>query len=156
MYLLLKYVKFFFCCRHGAPRNAGPVAFATSAILLIRHWFLVVSDSQLKMSRDDPSFVVVSGGITCQLENISNQVLRNSGEVDWSSGSYSLGVISFPQESVNTTDGKLETSSARASLTLSLYFASFTTTRHDYYSWEIYSANAGSQKNSVLFIEPGD
>lgn len=89
--------------------------------------FLVVPDSELKMSRDDPSFLVVSGGITCQLENFSSQVFKNSGEVDCSSGSYSLGVISFSQKSVNTTDGKLETGSARAGLTLSLSFA---TTRH--------------------------
>lgn len=39
----------------------------------------VVSDGELKMSRDDPSLLVVSGSITSQLENFSSQVLEYSG-----------------------------------------------------------------------------
>ena len=33
--------------------------------------FLVVADSQLKMSGDDPGLLVVSGSVTCKLEHLS-------------------------------------------------------------------------------------
>lgn len=86
---------------------------------------LVVTDGELKMSRDDPSLLVVSSGIACQLENLSSQVLQNSGKVDWSTSTYSLGIIALSEKTMDTTDGKLKPGTAGSSLALSLYFTAF-------------------------------
>ena len=86
---------------------------------------LVVSDGELKMSRDDPSLLVVSGGIACQLQNLSGQVLQNCGEVDWSASTHTLGIIALSEQTMDTADGKLKTGTARPGLALSLYFSAF-------------------------------
>jgi len=91
---------------------------------------LVVSDSQLQMSRDDPRFLVVTGSVTSQLENLSRKVLQDSSQVDWSSATNTVSIVSFPQVSVNTTDRELESSSEGSCLGLSLGFASFSSSRH--------------------------
>ena len=70
----------------------------------------VVSDSQLQVTRYNPGLLVVSGGVTCQFENLSGQVLQNSGQVNWGAGSNSLCVVSFPQETVDTSDWELKSS----------------------------------------------
>jgi hypothetical protein len=44
--------------------------------------FLIVSDSELKMTGDDTSLLVVTGGVTSQLEDFSRQVFENSSKVD--------------------------------------------------------------------------
>ena len=73
--------------------------------------FLVVSDGQLQMSGDDSGLLVISGGITCQFENFSSQVLQDSGEVDWSSSSNSFSVVSFSEESMDTSNRELKSCS---------------------------------------------
>lgn len=87
--------------------------------------FLVVTNGELKMSRDDPSLLVVSGGIACQLENLSSQVLQNSGQVDWCTSTHTLGIIALSEQTMDTTDGKLKPGTAGSSLALSLYFTAF-------------------------------
>ena len=42
----------------------------------------VVSYGQLEMTRDDPGLLVVSGGVTGQLEDFGRKVLKDSSEVD--------------------------------------------------------------------------
>lgn len=56
---------------------------------------LVVSDGELKMSRDDTGLLVISGGVTCQLKNFSGQVFEDGGEVDWSTSTNTFGVVTF-------------------------------------------------------------
>ena len=68
----------------------------------------VVSDGELKMSRDDSSLLVVSGGVSGQFENFSGQVFEDGGEVDWGTGSDSLGVVALSEHSVNSTDWELK------------------------------------------------
>ena len=51
------------------------------------------------MSGDDPGLLVVPGGIARQLEDLCGQVLHDGGEVDWSSGSHTLGVVSLAEKS---------------------------------------------------------
>lgn len=46
--------------------------------------FFVVADGELEMTRDDTGLLVVTGGIASQLEDLSSQVLEDSGEVDGS------------------------------------------------------------------------
>lgn len=43
---------------------------------------LVIADSKLEMTRNYTSLLVVSGGVTSQLEDFSGEVLQNSGKVD--------------------------------------------------------------------------
>ena len=72
--------------------------------------FLVIADGQLKVSWDDPGLLVVTGSISCQLENLSGKVLHNSSQVYWGTSSYSLGIISLAQVTVDTSYGELKTS----------------------------------------------
>ena len=92
--------------------------------------FLVVADGQLEMTRNDASLLVVAGGVACQLENFGSQVFHDGGQVDRSTGTDALGIVALAQKTVDTTDRKLKTGTARSALCLSLDFASFTTSRH--------------------------
>lgn len=73
--------------------------------------FLVVSDGQKDVSWDDSGLLVVLGGITGQLEDLSGEVLKDSCQVDWGSGTDSFGVVGMSEESTNSTDWELETCS---------------------------------------------
>lgn len=66
------------------------------------------------MSWDDTRLLVVSGGVTSELKNLSCKVLEDSSEVDWSTGTNSDGVVAPLHEPVDTTNWELETSSARS------------------------------------------
>ena len=46
--------------------------------------FLVVSDGQLQMTWNDTGLLVITGGITSQLENFGREVLEDGSEVDGS------------------------------------------------------------------------
>ena len=71
--------------------------------------FLIVADGKLKMTGNDTSLLVVTSGVTSQLENFSSEVLENGSQVDGSTSTNTLGIVAFPQETVNTTDGESET-----------------------------------------------
>jgi hypothetical protein len=70
---------------------------------------LVVADGQLQVTGDDSGLLVVASGVPCQLEDLSGQVLHDGSQVDWSSGTDALGVVSFAQETMDTTDRELKT-----------------------------------------------
>ena len=72
----------------------------------------VVSDGQLQVSVNDSPFVIVSGGVSCQLQDFSSQVLQHSCKVGWGTSSNSLSVVSFDDASVDSSNGELQTSSA--------------------------------------------
>ena len=91
---------------------------------------LVVPDGELKMSWDDPGLLVVTGGVACQLENLSGQVFHDGGQVDGGTGSDTLSIVSLAEKTMDTTNGELESSTAGSALCLSLDFSSFTTSRH--------------------------
>ena len=82
------------------------------------------------MTGDDPGFLVVTGSVAGQLEDLSSQVLHDGSQVDWCSGTDSFGVVSLAEESVDTTYGELETRSGRSRFWLGSSFASFATARH--------------------------
>ena len=71
--------------------------------------FLIVADGKLKMTGNDTSLLVVTSGVTSQLENFSGEVLEDGSQVDGSTSTNTLGIVAFPQETVNTTDGESET-----------------------------------------------
>lgn len=93
---------------------------------------LVITDGELKMSGDDSGLLVVTGGVTGQLEDLSSEVFEDGGQVDGGTGTHSLSVVSLAEESVDTTDGELKSGTAGSALCLSLCFASFATSRHDF------------------------
>ncbi len=70
---------------------------------------LVISDGELKVARDDAGLLVVTGGVASQLENLSSEVLENSGEVDGGTGTNTLGVVALAEKTVNTTDRESQT-----------------------------------------------
>ena len=74
---------------------------------------LVVPDGELKMAGNDTGLLVVAGSVTGQLKNLSRQVLEDSGEVDGSTGTDTLGVVALAEKTVDTTDGESETSLGR-------------------------------------------
>lgn len=57
----------------------------------------VVANGQLQVSRDDPSFLVVPGRVSCQLEHFGSQVLEYGRQVDGGTGTYSLRVVALSQ-----------------------------------------------------------
>ena len=73
--------------------------------------FLVISDGQLNMSRDDSASSVVSGSIAGKFKNFSGKVFKDSSEVDWGSSTNSFGVSSLSEMSVNSTNWELKSSS---------------------------------------------
>jgi hypothetical protein len=44
--------------------------------------FLVIADGELEMTGDDTGLLVVTGGVTSQLEDFSRKVFEDSSEVD--------------------------------------------------------------------------
>jgi hypothetical protein len=70
---------------------------------------LIVSDGELQMTRDDTSLLVVTSGIASKFENLSSEILKDSGKVDWSTGTDTLSVVALSQETMNTADRECET-----------------------------------------------
>ena len=96
---------------------------------------LVVPYSELKVTGDDPGLLVVTGSVAGQLEDLSSEVLHDGSQVDRCSSTDSFGVVSLAEESVDTTDGELETRSGRSRFGLGSSFASFATARHVCLVW---------------------
>lgn len=82
--------------------------------------FLIVANGQLQMTRDDTGLLVVTSGVASQLENLSSQVFENGGEIDGSTGTNTLGVVTLAQQTVDTADGEGETGLGRAAGGVSL------------------------------------
>jgi hypothetical protein len=74
---------------------------------------LVVPDSELQVTGDDTGLLVVAGSVTSQLENFGGKVLKNSSEVDGSTGTNTLSVVALAEQTVDTTDGESETGLGR-------------------------------------------
>ena len=70
---------------------------------------LVVADGQLDVAGDDAGLLVVTSGVSGQLENLSGQVLDDGGEVDGGASSDAASVASLLQEAVDASDGELQT-----------------------------------------------
>ena len=66
---------------------------------------LVVADSELEVTGNDTRLLVVTGGVTGELEDLGGEVLEDGSEVDGGAGTDTLGVVAALQETVDTTDG---------------------------------------------------
>ena len=73
--------------------------------------FLVVADSQLQVTGDDPALLVVTGGVTCELENLSCEVFHDGGEVHWGTGTDASSVVTLAEQTVDSADGELKSRS---------------------------------------------
>ena len=71
---------------------------------------LIVTDGQLEMSWDDPGLLVVTGSISCQLKDLSSQVLHDSGQVDWGSSSDPLSIVALAEMTVDSAHWELKSS----------------------------------------------
>ena len=91
---------------------------------------LVVTDGELKVTGDDPGLLVVTSGVAGQLEDLSGEVLHDGGHVDGGTGSDTLGIVTLPQETVDTSHGELKSSTAGPGLCLSLDFAALASSGH--------------------------
>ena len=91
---------------------------------------LVVPDGKLEMTGDDPGLLVVTGGVASQLEDLSSEVLHDGSQVDGSSSTNTGGIVSLAEQTVNTSNGELESSPAGPRLGLGLNFSSLSTSRH--------------------------
>ena len=69
---------------------------------------LVVPDGQLEVTGDDPGLLVVTGSVASQLEDLSGEVLHDGGQVDGSSGSYTLTIVSLSQVTMDTSNRELK------------------------------------------------
>merc|ERR1711997_1287863 len=75
--------------------------------------FFVSSNSQLQMAGSDTLDLQILGGVTCQLQNLSSQILEDSGRVNGSGGTHTtMGCCAVLQMPMNTTDGKLKSSTS--------------------------------------------
>jgi hypothetical protein len=46
--------------------------------------FFIVSDGKLEMTWDNTGLLVITGGVTSQLENFSSKIFENGSKVNWS------------------------------------------------------------------------
>ena len=92
--------------------------------------FLVITDGQLQMPGDDPGLLVVTGSISCQLKNLSCEVLHDSSQVDGGSSSDPLSIVALSQVTVDPSHWELQTGPGRPSLALALGFSSLSASRH--------------------------
>ena len=72
------------------------------------HTVQICMEQELKVTRDDPGLLVVTSSVARQLEDLSGQILENSGQVHWSSGANTLSEVAFAEMTVDTTDRKLK------------------------------------------------
>lgn len=72
--------------------------------------FLIVSDGKLEMTGDDTGLLVVAGGVTSQLKDFGGEVLEDGGEVDRSTSTNTLSVVTLSEKTVDTTNWECETS----------------------------------------------
>ena len=68
----------------------------------------ITSDSELKRARSNPFNFERLTGVTCELKNLSSEVLKDGSCVNCSGCTDSAGITdAVLQESVDTADGKL-------------------------------------------------
>ena len=69
---------------------------------------IVVADSQLDVAGDNTGALVVTGGIACELEDLSGEVLKDGGEVHGGTGSNALGEATSTELAGDSSDGELK------------------------------------------------
>lgn len=71
--------------------------------------FFVISDGELQMTGNDSRLLIVASGIAGKLEDLSCKVFQDGSQVDRGTGTDSLSVISFSQETMYTANWERKT-----------------------------------------------
>ena len=74
----------------------------------------IIADSKLKMTRNDSSLLIVSCSISCQLQNFSTQIFKNSSKINRSSTSNTACITALAQITRDTANRELKTCFRRA------------------------------------------
>ena len=77
---------------------------------------LVVPDGELEMTGNDTGLLVVTGSVASQLEDFGSEILEDGSEVDGSTSTNTLGVVTLTEQTVHTTDREREASLGRTRL----------------------------------------
>ena len=79
---------------------------------------LIVPDGQLKVTRDDPGFLVVPGSVPGKLKDLGREILNDSSEVDRSATSNPSAVVSLAEVTMDPSHRELEASPGTSRLGL--------------------------------------
>ena len=71
----------------------------------------VITDGQLKVTRDDSCLLVVTSSVARQLEDLSAQILEHCSQVDWSTSANTLSIVAFAKKTVDTSNRELKSCS---------------------------------------------
>ena len=88
---------------------------------------LVIADGELHMARHDASLLVVTRGVTGELEDLSSEILEDGSEVHGGTCTDTGGYTRIAQVTTNTTNGELETRLGRLGGTLGTCLLTATT-----------------------------
>jgi hypothetical protein len=69
---------------------------------------LVIADSELDVAGHNSGLLVVLGGVACELEDLSCEVLKDGGEVHGGTGSDALGEAASTELAGDSSDGELK------------------------------------------------
>ena len=71
---------------------------------------LVVADSELNVTGHNSGLLVILGGVACELEDLSCEVLKDGGEVHGGTGTNALSVAALLHETGDSSNGELKSS----------------------------------------------
>jgi len=77
---------------------------------------LIVADSELDVTRDDTLTVVLTGGVSGELDDLSSEVLEDSTKEDGCASTNTLGVVAVTEETVDTANREVEAGAHAAAL----------------------------------------
>jgi hypothetical protein len=69
---------------------------------------LIVADGELDVTGHNSGLLVVLGGVACELEDLSCEVLKDGGEVHGGTGTDALSVAALLHEASDSSDGELK------------------------------------------------
>jgi hypothetical protein len=70
--------------------------------------FFIILDGKSNVTGHNTALLVVTGSVSSKFENLSAQVLQDSGKVDGGTGSHTGGVLSLTEVTSDTTDRELK------------------------------------------------
>jgi hypothetical protein len=70
--------------------------------------FFIILDGKSNVTGHNTALLVVTGSVSSKFENLSAQVLQDSGKVDGGTGSHTGGVLSLAEVTSDTTDRELK------------------------------------------------
>lgn len=76
--------------------------------------FLIITDGELDVTRDNALLLVVTGCVTSELKDLSGEVLKDSGEVHRGTSTDAGSVTSNTEVTMNAANRELEASLGRA------------------------------------------